>query len=378
MQHSNIVGGSTAKRVIACPGSVALVAKMPPKPSSKYADEGTLLHEVIAEVVDKAADPYQFLGRKYEGITLTQDLLHDKLIPALKALDAIDPETKMDVAVETRVSFGEDILPGVFGSTDLLGRIANRAYVIDWKFGDGVRVQAEENPQLLFYAAAAMRTPSVKWVFDGADEIECIIIQPKHGVSRWVTTPARVKEFEVDLVRAVKIAMQPDAPLAHGEHCRWCAAKPVCPVLTGAVDRALATQLKGLDASMIGKYLGNADLLEDWIKDLRSLATQMLENNTPVPGYKLVPKRATRQWVDETEVVHWLDGKGVEPNEMYTKELLSPSQMEKVLKKKKLALPNELVVAVSTGTTLAEESDPRPAVLQIGQQMVAALSKVGV
>ena len=72
MQHSNIVGGSTAKRVIACPGSVALVAKMPPKPSSKYADEGTLLHEVIAEIVDKAESPRQFLGRTYEGITLTE------------------------------------------------------------------------------------------------------------------------------------------------------------------------------------------------------------------------------------------------------------------------------------------------------------------
>ena len=51
MQHSSIVGGSTAKRVINCPGSVALVAKMPPKPSSKFADEGTLLHNVIAEII---------------------------------------------------------------------------------------------------------------------------------------------------------------------------------------------------------------------------------------------------------------------------------------------------------------------------------------
>lgn len=375
MQHSNIVGGSTAKRVIACPGSVALVAKMPPKPSSKYADEGTLLHEVIAEVVDKAADPYQFLGRKYEGITLTEELMDAKLLPALKILDEIDPETKMDIAVETRVGFGEDILPGVFGSTDLLGRIANRAYVIDWKFGDGVRVQAEENPQLLFYAAAAMRTPSVKWVFDDVEEIECIIVQPAHGVSRWVTTPARVREFEVELVRAVKIAMQPDAPLAHGDHCRWCAAKPICPVLTGAVDRALATQIKGLDATTIGKYLQNVDLLEDWIKDLRALATQMLENNTPVPGYKLVPKRATRQWVDEATAYEWLTQNFPEAEVVETK-VISPAKADKLLKKTKM--PDGLVVSVSSGSTLAPESDPRPAVLQIGQQMVAALSKVGV
>jgi hypothetical protein len=52
MQHSKIVGGSTAKRVIACPGSVALVDTMPPQPSSSYADEGTLLHDTIASVLE--------------------------------------------------------------------------------------------------------------------------------------------------------------------------------------------------------------------------------------------------------------------------------------------------------------------------------------
>ena len=44
MRHSNIVGGSTAKRVINCPGSVVLVQQMPPQVESKYAAEGTLLH----------------------------------------------------------------------------------------------------------------------------------------------------------------------------------------------------------------------------------------------------------------------------------------------------------------------------------------------
>jgi hypothetical protein len=376
MQHSNIVGGSTAKRVIACPGSVALVAKMPPKPSSKYADEGTLLHEVIAEIVDKAAEPRQFLGRKYEGITLTEELMDAKLLPALKALDEIDPKTEMEIAVETRVGFGENLLPGVFGSTDLLGRIGRRAYVIDWKFGDGVRVQAEENPQLLFYAAAAMRTPSVSWVFDGADEIECVIVQPSHGVSRWVTTPDRVKAFELELVRAVKAAQEPDAPLAHGDHCRWCAAKPICPVMTGAVDRAVTTQIKGLDVEMIGKYLANADLLEDWIKDLRALATQILEQSVAVPGYKLVAKRATRQWVDEATAYEWLTQNFPEAEVVET-SVISPAKTDKLLKKAKLTLPEGLVVSVSSGSTLASEDDPRPAVLQIGQQMVAALSKLG-
>jgi hypothetical protein len=207
MQHSRIVGGSTAKRVINCPGSVALVDTMPPQPSSSYADEGTLLHDTIADILDKGGKPADHLGRKHNDAVLTQDLIDDKLAVALAALDDVDPDGEMEYAVESRVGFG-DLLPDVFGSTDLLGRIGRRAVVLDWKFGDGVAVSAEENPQLLFYAAAAMRTPETQWVFKDADAIELIIVQPP-SVKRWVTTPERVAAFEQELVAAVKVALRP-------------------------------------------------------------------------------------------------------------------------------------------------------------------------
>jgi len=374
MDHSKIVGGSTAKRVMNCPGSVALVQKMPPQPSNKYADEGTLLHNVIAEIVMSDKHPETWLGTTYNDQVLTLDLIDNKLVPALAALDVIDPNKEMEIEAETRVGFG-DLLPGVFGSTDLIGRIGKRAVVLDWKFGDGVAVDVEENPQLMFYAAAAMRTEEAKWAFEGATEIEMVIVQPP-AVKRWVTTPARIAQFEKDLVKAVKLAQQPNAELKIGDHCRWCAAKPICPQMTGAVDRALKTQIESINVGMLGSYLVNADILEDWIKDLRALAHQILDSGAPVPGYKLVAKRGTRQWTDEKDVVHWLDGKGLEPTEIYSKEILSPAQMEKVLKKRKLTLPDDLVVSVSSGTTLAVESDPRPAVLQIGKQLTAALSKL--
>ena len=374
MQHSNIVGGSTAKRVINCPGSVALVQKMPPQPSNKYADEGTLLHNVIADIIMSDNPPEHYLGTKYQDQVLTQELIDNKLKVALAALDEIDPNKEMEIEAETRVGFG-DLLPGVFGSTDLIGRIGKRAIVLDWKFGDGVAVDVEENPQLMFYAAASMRTPEASWAFEGATEIECIIVQPPQ-IKRWVTTPERIAKFELELVQAVKMAKKPDAPLKTGDHCRWCAAKPVCPQMTGAVDRALQTSIQAIDAPMLGAYLANADMLEDWIKDLRALAHQILDSGASVPGYKLVAKRGTRQWTKEDDVVHWLDGKGLEPNEIYSKELLSPAQMEKVLKKRKLTLPDDLVVSVSTGTTLAVESDPRPAVLQLSSHLRGAISKL--
>ena len=374
MLHSSIVGGSTAKRVINCPGSVALVAKMPPKPSSEHADRGTLLHDVIAEILGKDLPGHTFIGTKYNDQVLTEDLYVEKIETALAALDEIDPKRELVYEVETRVGFGE-LLPGVFGSTDLVGRLGNRAVVLDWKFGDGVVVDAEENPQLMFYAAACMRTPEAAWAFDGVTEVELIIVQPP-VTRRWTTPVERIKRFEQELVMAVHESQKPDAKLQHGEHCRWCAAKPICPRMTGAVDRALKTQLDQVDLPTLGQYLQNAELLEGWIEDLRKLAHQMLESGKSVPGYKLVNKRAIRQWADEKEAVHWLDGKGLEQDQIFEKKMISPAAAEKLLKKSKTALPDDLVVAVSSGTTMAPESDPRPATVTIGQTLVAALSKL--
>jgi hypothetical protein len=200
-----------------------------------------------------------------------------------------------------------------------------------------------------------------------------VIVQPPQ-VKRWVTTPARIAQFEKDLVKAVKLAQQPNAELKIGDHCRWCTAKPICPQMTGAVDRALKTQIEAIDAPMLGAYLANADMLEDWIKDLRALAYQILDSGASVPGYKLVNKRGTRQWVDEDKAVAALIKLNVVPYK--EPEVISPAQAEKELKKSKVALPDDLVVSVSSGTTLAAESDPRPAVLQIGKQLTAALSKL--
>ena len=356
MNHSTIVGGSTAKRVIACPASIELVAKMPPKPSSKYADEGTLLHDAISQILDCKATPESVIGMIYEGITLTQELYDDKIAVALAALDEIDPDKQMEFAVESSVNFG-DLLPGVFGSADLLGRIGKKAIVLDWKFGNGVAVEATENEQGMFYAAAAMRTPDTQWVFEDVEEIEIIIVQPPM-VKRWVTTPERIAEFEFELVAAVNGKR---TKMQTGEHCRWCAAKPTCPMVTGAVDRALKTALVRLDADKVSEYLAQADQLESWIDSVRVLAYDMLENNVKVPGYKLVAKRGTRQWVNDEAPVKLLGDKA------YESKLISVAQAEKIIGKKNF--PSDVAVSVSSGSTLATENDPRPAVINLGAQL---------
>jgi len=359
MKHSTIVGGSTAKRVINCPGSVALCATMPAKGSNKYADEGTLLHNVIAEVLTSDKPIMEYIGTTYADQVLTEELITNKLLPALSALEEVAPD---QFAVETKVNFGQ-LMPNVFGSTDLIGRRGNTAIVLDWKFGNGV-VDAEENEQLMFYAAAAMRTNATLWAFKEATEIECIIVQPP-SIKRWTTTLDRVKAFERDLTNAVRESGKPHATLKTGDHCRWCSAKPICPQMTGAVERALKVKISNLDLPAISAALKDADLLEGWITDLRALAFKVLESGSLIPEYKLVAKRALRKWAREDDAAQWLEANGVYPYSSV--EVISPAQAEKQLKK--VALPSELIVAVSSGNTLAARSDPRPEVLQLAQHL---------
>ena len=168
--------------------------------------------------------------------------------------------------------------------------------------------------------------------------------------------------------------MKPNAPLATGDHCRWCSAKAICPQMNGAIERETQRVVSLLTPEELGACLKRADDLETYINDLRALAFKTLENNGTVPGYKLVAKRATRQWRDENAAYDWLQDQGV--NGLKEPEVISPAAAEKLLKKSKVALPDDLVMAVSSGSTLVPESDPRPAVLQIGKQLTAALSKL--
>ena len=369
MKHSKIVGGSTAKRVVNCPGSVALVAQMPPQVASKYAEEGTMLHECM----DKLLGSELNIGAIRDDYNLTDEQV-EKLTFCVNALDEIDPKQEMTFVQEVEVEFeGVKWLEGVFGNADLIGRLGSRAIVLDWKFGDGVLVGAEENYQGLFYAAAALKTSKVQWAFDGATEIEIVIVQPPR-ISRWVTTMKRVHEFERELVEAVKASQRSDAPTTVGDWCRWCTAKPICPSMTGAIDRVAHQALKDIDNETLGAALQRAEALEAFIADARALAQARLEKGMKVPGYKLVSKRATRQWANDLDATEALRSAGLVDSDIMS--LNTPAQIEKVCKKLDVAFPTDQVVSVSSGNTLAPESDKRPAVLVLGEQLRAALNRV--
>jgi hypothetical protein len=129
--------------------------------------------------------------------------------------------------------------------------------------------------------------------------------------------------------------------------------------MTGEVDRFMKTSLQTIDATQIGHYLQQADQIEDFIKSVREMAFTMLENDVPVSGYKLVAKRGTRQWTNEDDAIKFLGDKAFES------KLISVAAAEKLVGKKNF--PQELAVSVSSGNTLANEDDPRPAILNLSK-----------
>ena len=128
-----------------------------------------------------------------------------------------------------------------------------------------------------------------------------------------------------------------------------------------------------MPVDQIGFYLEQVPMIEQFISDLKGLAQNLIESGQPVPGWKLVNKRATRQWTDPNEAADFLHASDIEP---FEQKLISPAVAEKLLKKVKIPFADGLVVAVSSGSTLAPASDPRPDAVQIGQQLMSALSKL--
>lgn len=395
-EHSHIMGGSTAAQRINCPGSYLLEQQMPEKASSEFADRGSMLHAAMELLLladpknMKEAQPLfndlegQNMG--FEGHEITAELIADKLGPALQAWFEIDKKYQIrDIFIEQRVSL-EVVIPGAFGTADILGIDAKkRLHVLDWKFGDGVPVPVEGNLGAGFYAAAALydTDEEVKdFIADMPDDqslqVVLHIIQPiphsgENALQTWETDGAWIEALIDQAVAAIEQAHKPGAPTKPGPWCRWCSAKPICPAHTALASEALGKAPESMTAVDLSDAMHKADLLKDWITAIYDLALQEMEGGAAVPGYKLVEKRATRQWVDAQQAEEILKKSKIKVDDMYKKTLMSPTQIEKKHVKLYTKKLTALVEKKSSGVTIAPDSDKRPAVTGSMQLLANAL-----
>jgi hypothetical protein len=346
---------SAAERWLACPGSFNLSATVPPSPDSPYAAEGTKAHECL----EKLLTGKSFRPTEYDHEMITHGRFAEAVIKTAAKKGNLFAETKSDLTFIDKDFWGtaDATIVEEFG----------RLTVVDYKYGAGIPVDPENNPQLIAYALGK----AFEYDFNFS-EVALVIIQPRAEhergpVREWLTTIPTLKKWWKKFKEGTAACRKKDAELVSGDHCRWCPAKIVCPEQsTRAFKQALIdfdeegdrlslpTAIKELipTGEKLGKYLEAFERIENYIGAVREHAFHQLNHGHKVPGWKLVPKRATRKWTD-AEAVEKIASKKF-GDKAYKRELHSPAQLEKIAGKDFVL---KYASNVSSGLKLVSERD---------------------
>lgn len=402
---------SSSKRWISCPGSVRLNEGTVRK-SSTYADEGTVAHEIAKRLLDSVTgkpgmhpgSASLYLGKhglvdeegnvefrqgpppaqvkKGSAHRITQEMANHVDGYVNYVMSITGPRY-----VEVRV-FADEYAPGVSGTADAIVIEGALLHVIDLKYGAGVAVFPEENPQAMIYALGALDA----FDFDGEiEEVEVTIYQPRNDhpagpVRKWRVSADKLRDWGHTILGPAALRTEdPDAPLSAGDHCRFCDAAGACIknaqlALEAAQQEFAPTDLPAafegkepvfpsvelMTGEQISKALWFAqERLAPWLKSLTAWVQEEMEKGSKAfPDWKLVRKRANREWENEVQVLAKIATGLKLEGKVYDFKLKSPAQMELLLKKEKL--PTDVIATLlsnkEAGLTLAHVSDKRPPV----------------
>lgn len=265
------------------------------------------------------------------------------------------------VLIEQRLDFS-DYVPGGFGTGDCVIISDGTLHIIDFKYGQGVLVECERNPQMMLYALGALA------VFDALydiDEVAMTIFQPRReNVSTWTIPVTALKEWaEKELKPKAALAYDGKGDYCAGAWCMFCRAAVKCRARAEAqlklakYDFALPPLLTDEE---IEDILGRLDSLVGWAKSISEYALDAALHGKHWNGWKLVEGRSNRKYTDETAVAEAASAAGYE--DIYRKTLLPITDMERYMGKKNFqAVLGNLVVKPQGKPTLVPESDKRPA-----------------
>lgn len=367
-QHARL-NPSSAERWINCPGSVALSDQCPVPSGSSYTEEGTWAHSLCEAKLKK------FIGDLKGGA-------YTRAVNKIKKSGYYDGEMEeatefylehvteifngagddVELLVEQRFSLNEYV-PESFGTSDAVVIGGGTIEVIDFKYGKGIKVDANGNPQLRLYGLGAADLFGDLYDFD---TVRMTIIQPRLD---WVST----EELPLKNLRAwanetvapqAKKAAEGSEELACGDWCRWCPAKSLCRVRAEANLELARMDFKKpplLTKEEIGEVLTKADALKAWAKEVGDYALEQALAGEHFDGWKLVEGRSNRTIVDEAGAVKKLVAAGFDEAILYKpRELYGITQLEKNCGKKKLTeVLGDLIEKPAGKPKLAPESDKR-------------------
>lgn len=366
------LSSSSAHRWIPCPGSIKLGEHFPAS-SSIYADEGTLAHEAAEQLITTGKvttahkkliknfyEEHPELGGSVEEMLRTLepyvDFVKEEYSEQLKIDEATQLMTEQRVDLRTWI-------PESFGTSDVVIIRKGRLHIIDLKYGKGVPVFAEENPQLRLYALGSLDMLDMLYE---VDEVVMTIYQPRlDNVSTDKLPAAELYAWADEVVKpAAALALSDNAPTCAGEWCQFCPARSTCRTRANHyTDMADYMKRMTLSNEEIAELLEKVDGLVKWAEDLKDGALTKALEGEEFPGWKVVEGRSNRKYSGtEEEIVRQAEGAGFDPALLYEKKLLTITNMEKLMGKKTFAEVLGAYVEKPQGKpTLAPESDKRPA-----------------
>lgn len=360
--HS-IYSASGAHRWMACPPS-ALLEQQFPSETSSFAEEGTAAHDLAEHKLKKAL---KMRSRKPNSKYQTDEMdeMTDLYVEyCLEVIEKAKESCKdLQILIEQKLDFS-DYVPEGFGTGDLVIVGTGTLHVIDLKYGRGVIVSAERNPQMMLYALGALSL--FEMLYD-IDKVSMTIIQPR--VDNFSTYELSVDELltwaEEELKPKALLASQGEGEFCAGEHCRFCRARNQCRARTLKNLELLKYEFSDpalLSDDEIAEIIGVAEELSKWASDIYTYATALAINEGKEwDGFKLVEGRTRRKFTDEEAVAETAKAAGY--TDIYKQSLISITEMEKLMGKKKFGeILGSLVEKPKGKLTLVPETDKRQAV----------------
>jgi len=373
------LSASGAKRWMSCPPSARLEERLKDivgESTSDFAQEGTLAHSLSelkllrfkGNMGDRdGINEHNYEVRRAELGDIPKDMEFytqvyvDNVIERFLSARAVSNTALL--FVEQRLDFSRWVPEG-FGTGDAVIISDESLEICDLKYGRGVPVYAENNPQARCYGLGAINEFGILFDFE---VVRNTIIQPRlDSITEETISRVELLDWgENTLKPLAELAFKGEGEFNPGEHCQFCVARAIC---AARVEAAMKTFQHGFASpdvipdEQIPEVLKYADITDAWIKDLRAYALGRALDGHKWSGLKLVEgRKGRRTWTDKEAVEEELIRAGYKREDFEEKPTLkSVAMVEKLLGKKAFtALMSDFVMQPNGALTLVDESDER-------------------
>ena len=361
--HS-VLGASAADRWMNCTPSAQLTAGMEDE-TTTFAAEGTAAHALCEWKVRKALK--MRAGRRPTSDYWTDEMeefTDDYRDYIMDLVGQAKQHCKDPVTlIEQHLDFS-CYVPDGFGTGDFLLVADKELNVVDFKYGRGVAVYADHNPQMMLYALGALN------LFDCLYDIEQVtmtIFQPRlSSISTWTISTEELYQWAEEVLKPkAELAAKGEGEFVSGSWCRFCKARNTCRARAESFLELARMEFQPpalLSDEEVAEVMEKADELSKWASDVMAYAqAEAIENGKHWNGYKLVEGRSVRKFSDEAKVEAAAKEAGY--TDIYNKSLITLTAFEKLMGKEAFAeILGQYVTKPAGKLTLVPVSDKRPEV----------------